>query len=216
MKSDPSRALPLSALRRALLLAGSTALIASSCADRPAYGPESNVFAPRYGYGSAPANLEERPAAPADAPGRANPQVQDGQPRKVPEILRDPSNTTVDLSPPPSKAAPGQAPEQTAPPAEAAPARTPAPALTKAPAEAAPAPAPEAAAPAPERIAAPAPAPVKPAVAREDLPFGQPVVGKKGFVYSPYAPDKGQVDVQDIPSGTKVKCPYTNKVFRVP
>jgi len=56
----------------------------------------------------------------------------------------------------------------------------------------------------------------KPAVTREDLPFGQPVVGKKGFVFSPYAPDKGQVDVDGIPAGTKVKCPYTGKVFRVP
>ncbi len=48
------------------------------------------------------------------------------------------------------------------------------------------------------------------------LPYGTPVIGKKGFVYSPYAPDKGMVDVTDIPSGTKVACPYTDKVFRVP
>ena len=49
-----------------------------------------------------------------------------------------------------------------------------------------------------------------------NLPFGTPVIGKKGFVYSPFAPDKGMVDVNDIPSGTKVECPYTKKIFRVP
>lgn len=48
------------------------------------------------------------------------------------------------------------------------------------------------------------------------LPFGTPVIGRKGYVYSPYAPDKGMVDVVDVPSGTKVECPYTGKAFRVP
>ena len=57
----------------------------------------------------------------------------------------------------------------------------------------------------------------KPAAAkREDLPYGIAIPGKKGFVYSPFADHKQQVDVTDIPTGTKVKCPYTGKVFRVP
>ena len=51
---------------------------------------------------------------------------------------------------------------------------------------------------------------------REDLPYGIAIPGKKGFVYSPFSENKQQVDVTDIPTGTKVKCPYTNKVFRVP
>ena len=51
---------------------------------------------------------------------------------------------------------------------------------------------------------------------REDLPYGIAIPGKKGFVYSPFAENKQQVDVTDIPTGTKVKCPYTGKVFRVP
>lgn len=53
--------------------------------------------------------------------------------------------------------------------------------------------------------------PVKP-----DLPLGQKVVGKPGFVYSPFLAEKRLVDVVDIAPGTKVKCPYTEKVFRVP
>jgi hypothetical protein len=61
--------------------------------------------------------------------------------------------------------------------------------------------------------ATPATDPVKP---KANLPFGTPVIGKRGFVYSPYAPDKGMVDVSDIPSGTKVECPYTKNIFRVP
>lgn len=58
--------------------------------------------------------------------------------------------------------------------------------------------------------------PVKPPTQGASLPFGTPVIGEKGYVYSPYAPDKGKVDVKDIPSGTKVECPYTKKIFRVP
>ena len=59
---------------------------------------------------------------------------------------------------------------------------------------------------------APPPTPAK----REDLPYGIPIPGKKGYVYSPYGEARQQVDVTDIPTGTKVKCPYTGKVFRVP
>ncbi len=50
----------------------------------------------------------------------------------------------------------------------------------------------------------------------KELPAGSKVIGRPGFVYSPYTSDKSLVDVVGIPSGTKVKCPYTNKVFRVP
>jgi hypothetical protein len=52
--------------------------------------------------------------------------------------------------------------------------------------------------------------------AREELPYGIPVVGKKGFVYSPYAEDKGMVDVEGMNRGTRLQCPYTGKHFRVP
>lgn len=45
---------------------------------------------------------------------------------------------------------------------------------------------------------------------------GQLVPGKPGFVTSPYASTMGYVDVRGYPSGTKVRCPYTQKDFLVP
>lgn len=52
--------------------------------------------------------------------------------------------------------------------------------------------------------------------ANAELPYGVPVPGKKGFIYSPYDKSAGFVDVQGIAPGTKVRCPYTGKIFRVP
>lgn len=187
MKSEPSCPPQISAVRRALGLAGGTVLLATSCVTSPTYGPEANIFAPgqpRYGYGS------PRPPVPADRTVYAKPEA-----RKTPDIKRDPNNTTVDVTPPESKPDPAPSAEPKTDPASPSD-----PAVVEKPIDSTEA---------PETIS-------KPAAPREDLPFGQPVVGKKGYVYSPYAPDKGQVDVQDIPAGTKVKCPYTGKVFRVP
>lgn len=45
---------------------------------------------------------------------------------------------------------------------------------------------------------------------------GIPVKGKPGFVLSPYAPDKGFVDVRGFPVGSDVRDPYTGKVMKVP
>ncbi len=189
MNTDPSRAPQFSAAWRALVVAGGTVLLSVSCNTTQGYGPDGNVFVkPRYGYGSPQQGNNTRPAA-------QNGTNKPGNDRKTPDIKRDPSDTTVDVTPPESK-------EKKDPATEPA-TTTETPATTDTttpPVEKTPETTPE----------------VKPAAPREDLPFGQPVVGKKGYVYSPYAPDKGQVDVDGIPAGTKVKCPYTGKVFRVP
>ena len=46
--------------------------------------------------------------------------------------------------------------------------------------------------------------------------YGTPVPGKPGLVTSPFAPDKGYVDVTGFPPGTAVEDPYTGKVFLTP
>ncbi len=48
------------------------------------------------------------------------------------------------------------------------------------------------------------------------LPYGKPVPGHKGFVTSPYDGSAGMIDVRDIAPGTKVRDPYTSKIFLVP
>jgi len=60
-----------------------------------------------------------------------------------------------------------------------------------------------------------APPPVV-AAPSSSLPFGAPVPGKPGFVYSPYDKTAGMIDVKDIAPGTKVRDPYTGKIFLVP
>jgi hypothetical protein len=103
------------------------------------------------------------------------------------EIKRDPNNDNINLEPPPPKNTPK--PPDTPDTSKPEPSSPP-PNVTPAP--------------------TPKPAPI------EDLPYGTPVVGKQGMVYSPFAEDKGPVDVVGIKRGTKVKCPYTGKTFRVP
>jgi murein DD-endopeptidase MepM/ murein hydrolase activator NlpD len=70
--------------------------------------------------------------------------------------------------------------------------------------------------PAPPAPTPPPDAPKEQPKAAAELPFGKPVPGKKGFVTSPYDGSAGIIDVRDIPPGTKVRDPYTGKVFRVP
>lgn len=50
----------------------------------------------------------------------------------------------------------------------------------------------------------------------EDLRYGTPVPGKKGFVTSPFSPDAGYIDARGFAPGTPVKDPYTGKVFLTP
>jgi hypothetical protein len=48
------------------------------------------------------------------------------------------------------------------------------------------------------------------------FPTAKPVPGKPGYVFSPFDPKGGYVDVSGYPSGSKVKDPYANKIFLVP
>jgi hypothetical protein len=51
---------------------------------------------------------------------------------------------------------------------------------------------------------------------RSALLYGTPVPGKQGLVTSPFSPDSGYIDVRSVPPGTKVKDPYTGKIFLTP
>ncbi|MEO8440525.1 MAG: hypothetical protein ABI540_09935 [Spartobacteria bacterium] len=49
-----------------------------------------------------------------------------------------------------------------------------------------------------------------------ELPYGKPVPGKPGYVFSPYDKNGGYVDVTGYNPGQKVKDPYSGKIFLVP
>ena len=49
----------------------------------------------------------------------------------------------------------------------------------------------------------------------QDFPTAKPVEGKPGYVYSPFDPSK-YVDVSGYAPGSKVKDPYSGKIFLVP
>src|SRR6266496_152320 len=46
--------------------------------------------------------------------------------------------------------------------------------------------------------------------------YGIPIQGKPGFVRSPYAPSKGEIDIRRYRKGTLLKCPFTGKTFIAP
>ena len=48
------------------------------------------------------------------------------------------------------------------------------------------------------------------------FPVAKAVPGKPGYVFSPYDPNGGYVDVTGYQSGSKVKDPYSQKIFLVP
>lgn len=48
------------------------------------------------------------------------------------------------------------------------------------------------------------------------FPTAKPVPGKAGYVFSPFDPSGGYVDVNGYTSGQKVKDPYSGKIFLVP
>jgi hypothetical protein len=48
------------------------------------------------------------------------------------------------------------------------------------------------------------------------FPIAERVPGKSGLVMSPFDPEARYVDVTGYASGTKVKDPWTEKIFIVP
>jgi hypothetical protein len=48
------------------------------------------------------------------------------------------------------------------------------------------------------------------------FPTGKPVPDKPGYVFSPFDKEGRYVDVSGFPSGTKVKDPWTDRIFLVP
>jgi hypothetical protein len=62
----------------------------------------------------------------------------------------------------------------------------------------------------------PSPSPSHSSSAQSQLPTAKPVPGKPGYVFSPFDPGGGYVDVTGYSSGQKVKDPYSGKIFLVP
>ncbi|HEX4630811.1 MAG TPA: hypothetical protein VH188_07575 [Chthoniobacterales bacterium] len=62
----------------------------------------------------------------------------------------------------------------------------------------------------------PSPSPSRNTSAQSQLPTAKPVPGKPGYVFSPFDPSGGYVDVTGYTSGQKVKDPYSGKIFLVP
>lgn len=62
----------------------------------------------------------------------------------------------------------------------------------------------------------PSPSPSRATTTQAQLPTAKPVPGKPGYVFSPFDPSGGYVDVTGYTSGQKVKDPYSGKIFLVP
>jgi hypothetical protein len=62
----------------------------------------------------------------------------------------------------------------------------------------------------------PPPSPSHNPSTQAQFPTAKPVPGKPGYVFSPFDPSGGYVDVNGYTSGQKVKDPYSGKIFLVP
>ena len=62
----------------------------------------------------------------------------------------------------------------------------------------------------------PSASPSRSATTQTQYPTAKPVPGKPGYVFSPFDPSGGYVDVTGYTPGQKVKDPYSGKIFLVP
>lgn len=62
----------------------------------------------------------------------------------------------------------------------------------------------------------PSPSPSRNTSTQAQYPTAKQVPGKPGYVFSPFDPSGGYVDVTGYSSGQKVKDPYSGKIFLVP
>jgi hypothetical protein len=56
----------------------------------------------------------------------------------------------------------------------------------------------------------------RPSASQENFPTAKSVPGKSGYVFSPFDAEGRYVDVSGFAPGTKVKDPWTDKIFIVP
>jgi hypothetical protein len=56
----------------------------------------------------------------------------------------------------------------------------------------------------------------RPSASQENFPTAKAVPGKSGYVFSPFDAEGRYVDVSGFAPGTKVKDPWTDKIFLVP
>ena len=56
----------------------------------------------------------------------------------------------------------------------------------------------------------------RPSASQANFPTAKAVPGKSGYVFSPFDREGRYVDISGFPPGTKVKDPWTDKIFIVP
>ena len=184
-------------LRLVSVLASLTGGLLVSCTSDTA--PDGNIFlsnnAPRYGHGGTDSPRYKYGANETATPGpRGETQYLDG---------RKPSDAKPDEPSGGTEPSGGGSSGSGEPSGDGGSSDTEAPPKTIEPT------------PEPEKPQ-PAPEPEKPKpAASEDIPYATPVPGQEGKVYSPFH-NGGYVDVSGMPSGSKARCPYTKKIFRVP
>ncbi len=184
-----------------LLLAGAAAVVFPACDDDAPSGRQDNVFLeqrpPRYGHGGT--------QSPSNRPAPTVPQNQYGQ-RQSPTIYLTQPEPSPEPKPQPQNDYSVVTPNNPSPIVDPEPELDPQPSMVETETTLEPEPTPE-----------PEPEPTPPPKTNPSgLPYGIPVPGKPSYVYSPHDSQKRFVNVEGIPPGTEVKCPYTQKTFLVP